>query len=119
MSITATGKEKRVFTLSEARELLPLVKKITKLAATQVDALADRLERINPDDAEFESIRAEIDAHVKDWAESLQNLGCEVKGLWLVDFDNGQGFYCWSYPEEELDHYHDYEEGYAKRIRIC
>jgi hypothetical protein len=35
-----------------------------------------------------------------------------------VDFDNGEGYYCWSYPEPAITHYHGYEEGFAGRISI-
>ena len=37
---------------------------------------------------------------VEAWAEAVRALGLEVKGLWLVDFDNGEGYYCWKYPED-------------------
>jgi len=38
--------------------------------------------------------------------------------LWLVDFDNGEGYYCWSYPEPAITHYHGYDDGFAGRISI-
>ena len=44
--------------------------------------------------------------------------GLEAKGLWLVDFDNGEGYYCWSYPESSITHYHGYDDGFAGRISI-
>jgi hypothetical protein len=52
------------------------------------------------------------------WTRGLQALGVEVKGLWLADFDNGAGYYCWRYPEAGLEYYHSYEEGFRGRIRI-
>jgi hypothetical protein len=55
---------------------------------------------------------------VNGWAEEVQSLGLEAKGLWLVDFDNGQGYYCWCYPEETVRHYHGYEEGFRGRMPI-
>ena len=64
----------------------------------------------------------EPDARIRDvvsrWIRAMEALGVEVKGPWLVDFDNGQGYYCWRWPEERLEHYHGYEEGFAGRIRI-
>ena len=33
--------------------------------------------------------------------------------MFLVDFDNGEGYYCWKWPEREVDHFHGYEEGFA------
>ena len=49
---------------------------------------------------------------------AVQSLGLEAKGLWLVDFDNGEGYYCWSYPEPTIAHYHTYDAGFAGRITI-
>ena len=46
------------------------------------------------------------------WAGEVQSLGLEAKGLWLVDFDNGEGYYCWCYPEETVAHYHGYADGF-------
>jgi hypothetical protein len=45
-------------------------------------------------------------------------MGCEVKGLWLVDFDNGEGYYCWQYPESNLEYFHGYTEGFAGRSKL-
>jgi hypothetical protein len=55
---------------------------------------------------------------VNEWAEGVRALGVEVKGIWLVDFDNGSGYYCWRWPEPSLQYYHSYEEGFAGRMRI-
>ena len=62
--------------------------------------------------------KAAADAIVQAWAQGLRARGLEIKGLWLVDFDNGSGYYCWRYPEERLDFYHSYEEGFGGRMRI-
>jgi hypothetical protein len=48
----------------------------------------------------------------------VRALGVEVKGPWLVDFDNGHGYYCWQYPEASVAHYHDYDTGFAGRMKI-
>ena len=48
----------------------------------------------------------------------MEALGIVVKGLWLVDFDNGEGYYCWKYPEPAIRHYHGYDEGFAGRMKI-
>lgn len=119
MSLASVSKEKRIFTLQEARDLLPLVRKITANAVGQVNNLVARLEFVSEDDPEFEEARSAIDNVALAWSEKLKRLGCDVQGLWLVDFDNGQGFYCWSYPEDELDHFHGYDDGFAGRTRIC
>ena len=52
------------------------------------------------------------------WATSLTDLGIEVKGLWLIDFDCGSGYYCWKYPEPALQFFHGYEEGFSGRVQL-
>jgi regulator of sirC expression with transglutaminase-like and TPR domain len=96
---------RRTFTLEEARALLPQVRRITDAAVESFEQLAE----------ELESERQEV---VERWAHDVRALGIEVKGLWLVDFDSGSGYYCWKYPEAGLDHYHGYEEGFPGRLKI-
>ena len=55
---------------------------------------------------------------VNQWAQRVTALGCEVKGAWLVDWDNGDGYFCWRYPEETISHHHGYDEGFAGRVAI-
>ena len=45
-------------------------------------------------------------------------LGIEVKGLWLIDFDCGSGYYCWQWPEPGLQFFHGYEEGFRGRMQL-
>ena len=105
----------KVFSYDEAAALMPQVRRITEEACQQVAALGASF---TPDGLQPESARAEVDAIVREWAESLIDMGLEIKGLWLVDFDNGAGYYCWRYPEPDLQFYHSYEDGFGGRIRI-
>jgi hypothetical protein len=36
-----------------------------------------------------------------------------------VDFDSGDGYWCWAFPEEDLDHWHDYEGGFSNRVPVA
>jgi hypothetical protein len=102
-------KEKKVFSYEEASVLLPEVRQATEEAYRRVESLAASSGR---------GAQAEADAIVQAWARELAARGLEIKGLWLVDFDNGSGYYCWRYPEERLEFYHSYEEGFGGRMRI-
>lgn len=106
---------RKVFSYDEAASLLPQVKLMTEDACQQVAALGASF---TPDGLRPESAREEVDAIVREWAEALIDMGLEVKGLWLVDFDNGAGYYCWRHPEAGLHYYHTYEDGFSGRIRI-
>ena len=101
---------KKVFTYDEAVRLLPEVRRLTEAAWQEVESMSAR--------PTSEQAQAEVEAVVTRWAHDLMNLGLEIKGLWLVDFDNGSGYYCWQYPEEGLQFFHSYEEGFRGRMRI-
>jgi hypothetical protein len=109
---------RRLFTLAEARELLPSVQELTADAARQAEALADAIDAIDENDPQRKVLGAELKMIVDDWAARIRDLGLEAKGLWLVDFDNGEGYYCWQHPEPSLSHYHEYEDGFAGRMKI-
>ena len=106
---------RRTFTYEEACALLPEVKRLTDGAFRAVEQLEDDVEsgRLRPEDA-----RQKTDELVTAWANELLSRGIEVKGLWLVDFDNGSGYYCWKHPEPGLRFFHSYEDGFRGRIPI-
>jgi hypothetical protein len=100
---------KRTFTFEEAKKLLPAVRERTRRALAKVEALA--VDGAGPDGPEAEGI-------LLAWAHEMNELGIEVKGHWLLDFDSGDGYWCWRWPEETLGYYHGYDEGLAGRVRI-
>ncbi len=104
---------KRVFTYEEACGLLPNIREITAAAVAEVEALTQRQAPNEP-----EELDAEYEAIVGRWAEAIMGMGVEVKGLWLIDFDCGSGYYCWKYPEPALQFFHGYEEGFAGRVQL-
>ncbi len=114
---SARGK-RRVFSLDQARELLPTVKRLTAEAVRDAETLAVRLRGVDEHDPEHEALTTELQQVVADWTRSMKDMSLEVKGLWLVDFDNGVGYYCWCYPEDGIDHFHGYTDGFAGRMRI-
>ncbi len=107
-----------IFSLAEASALLPQVKHLTADAVRRAEALAVQLRGLVEDHPEHSLLSQALRDVVSGWAAEVQALGLQAKGLWLVDFDNGQGYYCWSYPEPAITHFHGYDEGYAGRISI-
>ena len=99
---------RRIFTLEEARGLLPRIRERTTEA---VESFA----KLPAGSAEAEETRREI---LTRWAEEVAALGVEIKGPWLVDFDSGAGYYCWKHPERALEFFHGYEEGFAGRLPL-
>jgi hypothetical protein len=110
--VDAEPPERKVFSYDEAVALMPQVRRLTEEAFRRVEALEARAPQAGG------AARDEADQIVRGWAEALVRLGLEIKGLWLVDFDNGGGYYCWRYPEPALQYFHSYEDGFGGRIRI-
>lgn len=108
------GQQTRIFSFAEATALLSEVRALTRDAEAAVGTLRARAEA-GEDAAELEAQANQI---IREWTDALHERGIEVKGLWLVDFDNGSGYYCWRWPETKLEYYHSYEEGFGGRMRI-
>jgi hypothetical protein len=109
---------KRIFTYQEALETLPRVQELTRQAVHDVEVLFQRVNSREELDRQERVLTGLSQLIIKVWRQRMEELGCEVKGLWLVDFDNGSGYYCWRYPEESLAHFHGYDEGFAGRTPI-
>ncbi|MDQ2970044.1 MAG: tetratricopeptide repeat protein [Acidobacteriota bacterium] len=106
--VSGTPAQTRIFTFEEACLLLPKVQEITSEAVL-------RYARMGEAGGESENERQGI---VREWAREILALGAVIKGLWLVDFDSGAGYYCWKYPEPSLEYFHGYEEGFAGRLPL-
>lgn len=109
-----------VFTLEEARALMPKVKALTHPAFELAASLAQELQNMEnvDDDGRCDELRARLHELITAWTEGIQDLGADVKGLWLVDFDSGDGYWSWSYPEEDLTYWHNYDGGSVSRTAV-
>ena len=118
MSADEHDDEPRAWTLAGAREVLADVRERTERAVLETE----RLQAVREDEeaSAEEKLEAEqqMTSCVSLWVREMEALGLEVKGAWLVDFDNGSGYYCWRWPEERLDHFHGYDEGYDSRALV-
>ena len=129
-------KPKKLFTVEEANTALPLVRAITTdLARLSLD-VAERRERLrhilsgrefesgNPYGDELAQAGLELEQDVlrlREYVEELRELGIEPKGATegLVDFpsmlDGRLVFLCWRLGEPEVIHWHEIDEGFARR----
>ena len=110
----------RSWSLATARAMVSEVRRLTAAAVDAVDVLEARRGEVagSGNEAGLAALEQELASAVAAWVRAMEALGVEVKGRWLIDFDNGRGYYCWRWPEEQLDYFHGYDEGFAGRVRI-
>ena len=111
--------EIRYFSLPQAQASLPFIYRLTEDSAREVrylmacvDALPDK-----KSERAFE-LQDQINVIIGKWQNKLERLGAKPKGLWLADFDNGSGYFCWKFPETEISYKHGYQDGFTGRILI-
>lgn len=126
--------EPRYFTLDEANQTLPLVRKIVadivamypdvqrKLATLR--QLADRDEKDAALERRMEDLRDALDRDsdlLNGFLRELGQIGCLVKGFeeGLVDFhawvDGRPVFLCWKLGEDRIEWWHELDGGYTGR----
>ena len=110
---------KKIFTLNDAEALLPLVYRLTEEYSKKVKKLINQLEAFpskqSPRAMEVEDL---INTLIEQWQNKIERLGAKPKGLWLADFDNGSGYFCWKFPETKIRFTHGYGEGFSGRKAI-
>ncbi len=127
---------RKLFSLEEARTILPEIKKLvnhgmlTHAALEQVNAemifISRALENgIDIKELTRRRIRAdELEENLRDIAMQIHQLGVVIKGLNPVTIDfparlNGELVWlCWTYGEETIEYYHPWNEGFKSRRKI-
>ena len=110
---------KKIFTLSQVDELLPVIVKLTESAQGQVKQIMSRFE-VLPEKSSAKSAELEVQVNevIDRWQSKIEKLGGKPKGLWLADFDFGMGYFCWKFPENKIRFWHGYEDGFSGRKSI-
>ena len=109
-----------MFSLADAQCLLPVILRLTEAANIRVRALLQNLEIVaDRESVKAKEIEAEVDRTVRQWQLKIEKLGAVAKGLWLIDFDNGEGYFCWKFPERKIMYQHGYHDGFSGRKNIC
>ena len=110
--------DKTIFSYQDALATFPQVRSLTAIAFSQVESLVNRIQSFDELNSRRQELEEAYQAIIQAWMNEVTSLGCEVKGLWLVDWDCGHGYYCWRFPEETLAHFHDYDEGFQARVPV-
>ena len=110
---------RKVYSILEVDRILPIVKRITQEYVEKVQVLMARFESAKGrHDHKLPQIEREINEAVQGWQSKLEKLGLKTKGLWIADFDSGDGYFCWKYPEEKVNFWHQYHDGFGGRVKI-
>ena len=107
----AACNDRRAFTLAEAEALFPLVRRLTQAAYQDLEPVRRSLEAMVPTNPLIQDVERQYEAIVKRWVGKMERLG-------LVDFDTGDGYLCWKFPELRIGHYHGYHGGYSSRVPL-
>ncbi|MDC0947827.1 DUF2203 family protein [Gammaproteobacteria bacterium] len=103
-SIVAIGYQPggRIFTMEEAKALLPTLLRLTAQAARDAAPYREQLARMLPDDPQVTRISQQLQPILERWKQQVESLGLVTYGLWRVGFETGRGYFAWEYPEGRL-----------------
>ena len=114
--VVITINRRGVFSLEEAQRILPVVRRITLEFSAKVELLIARLETLQLNQTEtICTLEKQVNELIQVWNDKIRKLGADPRGLWVVDFDSGAGYYCWKHPETDIEYWHSYEDGYSGR----
>jgi hypothetical protein len=106
--------------LKDASELIGVFNRITQRHSKVVNGLITRLESVDAQDrTKTAEIETAVNREIEEWNNKIRKLGAIPKGLWLVDIDAGDGYYCWKFPEVKIEYWHDYNSGFSGRIPLA
>lgn len=108
-------KPKKVFSYEELNQVLPVIVRITKTYSEKVNKLIQRLDVLSQQDKATPQLECEVNALIAEWQNKVEKLGALTKGLWIADFDSGDGYFCWKFPEEQILYWHGYRDGFSGR----
>ena len=109
----------RVFSLSEANELIPVVSELTAGVVEHLEAIRQRHALHESEVEEYlpERVLKEIEQTLHQWSEGIQQLGAMPKGYFTVDFQSldPELLYCWTYGEDRIGYTHKAWENFLHR----
>jgi len=93
----------RKFTHEEAEEILPIIRRITERTAARATEIQEQLRWIPVEEPLHRRLNMRLESIFRLWATKVAHLGCEPRGMWLVDFSTGDGWFSWRYGDEGLN----------------
>ena len=112
------GVRDKLFNLSEAKELLPLVQLLTGRQFSKLSPVQERMNKMLANDPRRKAVEQEFEFQVSQWRSKVMQLGVSVSGLWTVEFDVGEGSLCWRYPELSLNYFRKHGSAFSERVKL-
>lgn len=110
---------RKIFSREEAQSILPIIWRITSQYSKKAQLLLNRIEAIQGrNEGAVKGLEEQVNVIVQEWQTKLEKLGAHTKGLWIADFDSGDGYFCWKYPEKNIVYWHKYSDGFSGRTPI-
>ena len=113
--------QNQIFTQENLNGILPVILRLTTTAKARYEYYESQLLSLNRG-GKNTTILAEseiqLEAVLARWQKKIIALGGSPKGLWMADFDGGDGYFCWKFPESVIGFWHRYEDGFTHRVRI-
>lgn len=115
---TEIGVRDKLFNLSEAKELLPLVQLLTRRQFSKLSPIQERMNKMLANDPRRKAVEQEFEFQVSQWRSKVMQLGVHVSALWTVEFDVGEGSLCWRYPELSLNYFRKHGTEFSERVKL-
>lgn len=112
------GPYAKLFDLAEARALLPLIQSITQQHQAELAPIQARLNKMLSNDPRRNRIETQYEKIVNTWKNKIEKLGATVFGLWIVEFNVGEGTLCWRSPELGLSYFRPHNSEFSGRVRL-
>ena len=109
----------RIFSLAEAESLLPIVRKVTRRAVSDFDPVRVRYRNLLDCDPRKSQLVFRYEEIVRLWITKMARFGLVARGLWAVDFDTGDGYLSWKYPELRLAFFVDSKDPNFRRRSLA
>ncbi len=113
------NRQTKVFSFSEANQLVPTVTAITEEVIQELDRIRRQSAPQNePEGASLsDAMLEEVEAALQGWSQRILELGGYPKGYFTVDFQSidAELLYCWNFGEDRIRYTHKIWENFSHR----
>lgn len=106
----------RTFTQEDAESILPVVRRITERAAADASEINEQIRFVPDGEPLHNRLQMQLNSIIRHWAIKISKLGATPRGVWLVDFDAGDGWFSWRHGDETLSFFHPYGDAKGREL---